>query len=1017
MTTQQKKEPQIQDVLSFWFPTEDDLHSGLWFGGAPETDAAIRERFAGLHEDAAAGRLDAWAESPRGALALIVLLDQLPRNMFRGDARMFATDGQAQAIAKAALDRGDDQRLPPAMRLFVYMCLEHAEDLALVILADERMEALARSPEVRGKRRRYKKIRFSCRQHLRVIQRFGRYPHRNALLGRETTRDEARFLEERQDRYIRSVRPHRPRLRLLVLHSFRQSARRLSARTGPLRRALDDRAELIYVDAPHPYQATGRARAQLTEDFGDAGPQVTQRCWWNSGEDHSSYDGWEDSLAHLEAVFKEQGPFDGVIGFSQGGAVAGLLAALQPRGAIRFGFAICISGFPSRATDHAALVAPGSIDLPSLHIYGEKDVLVDNARSRALAAAFTDPLVASHPGGHFFPDAWPMDVIRAFVERFAPAPPPPEDPAVKDPSLAAKWASLLAGDCSLETLRAAVTEDLAGLDGDALAARRADLMTVAHRRFRPYRYTCAAAITAALPGDALYVIWQAVRVAAPGDLRADIEAMSKRCGWAAPARLAALTDRADEALLEAIADAFAAQIHRDDVDGVAPSECARAAPRPRSAVDRRCRLGKRIAVRMFPEYDKVGAYIAYRRLVVRLSAPPPPPDYSRPKWTAETLPAPASELAPLIEALSLKTPPPEEGLAFPRGTLMPDGRLDLCKQVVGPEGIRPLLAAMEGNPHVQRLLLGNNIVGNAGAAAIAEHIRAGRSRVDVWYIAGNNIDAEGIVPVCDALRTNPARGLWLKRNPLGPAGAAAVADLLRRDTSLETLDLVNTGILDEGLAHVAAALRENGRLRHLYVGTNGITGDGVAPLADYLGEENRLESLFISANRLGDAGAIRLAEALGRDRSLARLGLASNRIGPDGAEALADAVASHPRLRFLDLGWIRATAAVGELGNRIGNRGARAIAAMLRVNRTLEALDVSHNDISQYAMDAIRDALEGNAALVSLRFPQHGKAVNHDSLDRLRSMLKRNRGRSGVDPELARTPRPTAEILSVYRTA
>ena len=473
------------------------------------------------------------------------------------------------------------------------------------------------------------------------------------------------------------------------------------------------------------------------------------------------------------------------------------------------------------------------------------------------------------------------------------------------------------------------------------------------------------------------------------------------------------------------------------------SPAALAAPRHRSATDRYCRLGRDIALRLYPADDKVDAYRGYRYLITRLStALRPTPKASRPSmpsqvmvpWSAAALsapistevidprpvpvvPGPLSELAPLLAHLKEQDPTAAPA-AFPRGTLMPDGRLDLCKQVVGPAGIAPLLSSIADNHQVRRLLLGNNIVGNAGAAAIADFIASGRSPVNVWYIAGNNIDADGIVPVVDALcQRTDVEGLWLKRNPLKPAGAREVARLIRRDTPIETLDLVNTGLLDAGAVEIAEALWHNHHLRHLYLGTNGITPAGLRPLARYIATENRLTSLFISCNRLADDGAVMLAEALKTDRTLVRLGLSSNRIGERGAIALAEALTDHPTLRYLDLGWTRATAAVGELGNRIGNAGCRALAGLLLHNDVLQVLDLSHNSISQHALDSITAVLEqDNTTLVALRHPQFGKAINHDALGRLHALLERNRLRARVDPELIRTPQPTREILSVYRT-
>ena len=156
------------------------------------------------------------------------------------------------------------------------------------------------------------------------------------------------------------------------------------------------------------------------------------------------------------------------------------------------------------------------------------------------------------------------------------------------------------------------------------------------------------------------------------------------------------------------------------------------------------------------------------------------------------------------------------------GTLCTDGRLDLCKQVVGPKGIGPLLAALGDNDAVRALLIGNNIVGSEGARAIAAYLRSGNSKLLHWYIAGNNFNADDLDRIVDALISDPiAQSLWLKRNPLLPAGGRPIAKLLTANMpTLVTLDLVNTGLLDHGFAVVMRALPSNTALSHLYVASS-----------------------------------------------------------------------------------------------------------------------------------------------------------------------------------------------------
>ena len=172
-----------------------DRQSKLWCGKSAETDAELAERFTPLVEAARAGALDDWAETPQGTLALILLTDQLPRNIYRGTGAAFASDARARAVAVAALDRGWDRQLLPIERVFIYLPLEHAESMA----DQERSVALytrlfQEAPEKQLER--YRNFLTFALRHRRVIERFGRFPHRNAILGRESTPEEIAFLQE-----------------------------------------------------------------------------------------------------------------------------------------------------------------------------------------------------------------------------------------------------------------------------------------------------------------------------------------------------------------------------------------------------------------------------------------------------------------------------------------------------------------------------------------------------------------------------------------------------------------------------------------------------------------------------------------------------------------------------------------------------------------------------------------------------------------------------------------------------
>jgi uncharacterized protein (DUF924 family) len=164
-----------QDVLEYWFSPEQ---SPRWYAADDKLDADIRRRFLATYEAACSGDLNEWRNTPQSLLALIIVLDQFPRNMFRGSARSFAADARAAALTKEGIEKGFDRSLRPTEQDFFYMPLMHSERLS----DHDLLITLGRGED------RY------ARRHREIIVRFGRFPHRNETLGRETTAEEALFL-------------------------------------------------------------------------------------------------------------------------------------------------------------------------------------------------------------------------------------------------------------------------------------------------------------------------------------------------------------------------------------------------------------------------------------------------------------------------------------------------------------------------------------------------------------------------------------------------------------------------------------------------------------------------------------------------------------------------------------------------------------------------------------------------------------------------------------------------------
>ena len=189
-----------EDVLSFWFgrpaANEDELMPRIhrWFRGGPSMDEEVRHRFGPTVEAALRHELDGWAETARGRLALVLLLDQMTRSVYRNDARSYAGDAHAQALSAEAFDHGMDRELCFIERVFLAMPMGHAEDLGLQERVAGMASALATNapPEYRVMSAM---VVEQTLKYLGVIRRFGRFPHRNATLGRDSTPDELEFLK------------------------------------------------------------------------------------------------------------------------------------------------------------------------------------------------------------------------------------------------------------------------------------------------------------------------------------------------------------------------------------------------------------------------------------------------------------------------------------------------------------------------------------------------------------------------------------------------------------------------------------------------------------------------------------------------------------------------------------------------------------------------------------------------------------------------------------------------------
>ncbi|MDX2296628.1 MULTISPECIES: gala protein [Streptomyces] len=326
-------------------------------------------------------------------------------------------------------------------------------------------------------------------------------------------------------------------------------------------------------------------------------------------------------------------------------------------------------------------------------------------------------------------------------------------------------------------------------------------------------------------------------------------------------------------------------------------------------------------------------------------------------------------LAPLVTRLA-DTRPVADDEAFPLGTLRADGRVDLCKQGLGPDGAAHLLPAAAGSPHAAHLLLGTNSLGDEGARSIADALTAAHHTdtahahphtpthtpthgIQTLYLGCNRIGPDGVTALADALAEDTTvRALWLKRNPVTATGARALAGLLRRNSTLRTLDLVNSGIGPEGVRLLLDALLDRAApLERLFLGGNGLTAAD-APLLAALLRDAGVRELYLPANHLGDDGTAVLAAATDPTRPV-RLGLGGNGIGPDGARALADALDG---IEVLDLGRAMSERSLGSSGNTTGDDGAQALATALP-GSPLRRLELRHTGITGRGAKCLLSAL------------------------------------------------------------
>lgn len=350
---------------------------------------------------------------------------------------------------------------------------------------------------------------------------------------------------------------------------------------------------------------------------------------------------------------------------------------------------------------------------------------------------------------------------------------------------------------------------------------------------------------------------------------------------------------------------------------------------------------------------------------------------------------------------------------FTRGTVYPDGRMDLCKQVVGPLWIGDLMESLKTNTKIEHFLLGNNITNTEGGKAIGKFLLEPHAgKIKTWYLAGSDFNSEAVKYICEGLAVDSdCEALWLKRNPIYAEGMVHLANLLKHNNSIKILDLHNCGVglkstaydaenpyenhlTTKGIEVLFDGLKLNKTLRHLYLDANAIQGDSIKFIADYFKfkttiKEKGITSLWIDMNKIGDEGITLLCSSL-NDYPIKRLCIGSTMISEVGMKAVCEAFKNHSTLKVLDLSLYKSTADMGMIPNNISNDGYKSICELIETNRSILYFNIAMNNIDSEHINKIAESLESNDKIIYFFYKQYGQEIKQEVITKINSILERN---------------------------
>lgn len=340
------------------------------------------------------------------------------------------------------------------------------------------------------------------------------------------------------------------------------------------------------------------------------------------------------------------------------------------------------------------------------------------------------------------------------------------------------------------------------------------------------------------------------------------------------------------------------------------------------------------------------------------------------------------DLQPVIDFIATNQPLPATDKVFPVGTVTADGRLDLCKQKLGIQGMTRIAAALQQNHVIRHVLLGTNAFGNPGAMALAAVLRV-NTTIETVYLGCNYMESTGCIALCEALEHNSTvKSIWFKRNPIGADSIPAIIRLLEQNHHIRTLDLVNTCV-GEALHDLLHYLGNNHTLERLYLSGNHLTAATMVHVNQMLLQNKHLKALFLSVNNFGDEGVKALIPGLSENKTLKEVSFASCGVSDEGVQLLCHALANNPNLVMLDLGYAPSTRVLGAAANQVAAGG---VAAIMQLSY-LESLNLTRTSLSA-DLRALLTAQENIPHVVMDGMPRKGDMIIHPDSKAIKSVYR-----------------------------